>query len=110
MSNKFCHACGTEIHESAISCPKCGATQRNIGTTIAIGGMGKAVLAIVCWFLGPLGIHRMMTGKVGSGIAQLILTCTVIGLFVTIIWALVDFIMILTGNWTDKTGAKITHW
>lgn len=110
MANKFCHACGTEIHESATSCPKCGAAQRTQGTVISVGGTGKAVLAVVCWFLGPLGVHRMISGKVGTGILQLVLTCTVAGLFITVPWAIIDFIMILTNNWEDKDGAKVTNW
>jgi TM2 domain-containing membrane protein YozV len=52
----------------------------------------------------------MLVGKIGSGIAQLVLTCTVVGLFITVIWAIVDFIMILTGNFKDKNGAPITEW
>lgn len=105
---KFCHGCGKEIHESAVSCPHCGAKQPGAGTQVS--SKGKAILAIVCWFLGPLGIHRMMVGKIGSGIAQLILTCTVVGLFITVIWAIVDFVMILTGNFRDKNENLITEW
>ena len=105
---KFCHGCGKEIHETATTCPHCGAKQAGTGTTVST--KGKAILAGVCWFLGPLGIHRMLVGKIGSGIAQLVLTCTVIGLFITVIWAIVDFVMILTGNFKDKNGALITEW
>jgi TM2 domain-containing membrane protein YozV len=52
----------------------------------------------------------MLVGKVGSGIAQLVLSCTVIGLFITVIWAIVDFVMILSGNFRDRNGALITEW
>jgi TM2 domain-containing membrane protein YozV len=105
---KFCHGCGKEIHETAVSCPHCGAKQSGTGTQVST--KGKLILAIVCWFLGPLGIHRFMVGKNGSAVAQLILTCTVIGLFITVIWAIIDFIMILTGNFKDKNGIAITEW
>jgi hypothetical protein len=43
-------------------------------------------------------------GKIGSGVAQLL---TLGGLGV---WALVDFIMILCGAFTDGEGNKITLW
>lgn len=67
----------------------------------------KLVLAVVCWFFGILGVHRFMVGKVGTGILMLVLTCTVVGVFITAIWALIDFIVILMGNFTDKNGHKI---
>ena len=62
----------------------------------------KTTLAIVCFFLGGLGIHRFMVGKVGTGIAML-LTLGGLG-----IWTIIDFIVILTGGFTDSTGAKVT--
>ena len=61
----------------------------------------KGTLAIICFFLGVLGIHRFMVGKVGTGILMII---TVGGCG---IWALIDFIVILTGGFTDKDGNKV---
>ena len=59
------------------------------------------VLLLLCFFLGGLGIHRFYVGKTGTGIAQL-LTCGGCG-----IWALIDFVMILLGNFTDAEGNVI---
>lgn len=56
---------------------------------------------LLCFFLGALGVHRFYVGKIGTGILQLI---TLGGLG---IWALVDFIMIVTGNFKDKQGMVI---
>ena len=61
------------------------------------------VTLLLCLFLGGLGIHRFYAGKIGTGILQLI-TLGGCG-----IWAIIDFIMILTGNFTDKDGNKITN-
>jgi len=60
------------------------------------------VLAILCWFFGGLGVHRFVVGKIGTGIVWLLtLGCFGIGV-------LVDFIMILCGNFKDKKGNKIS--
>ena len=59
---------------------------------------------LLCFFFGWLGIHRFYVGKVGTGILM-ILTIGGLG-----IWALIDFIMIIVGAFTDKQGNKITSW
>lgn len=56
---------------------------------------------LLCFFLGALGIHRFYVGKIGTGILQLI---TLGGLG---IWTLIDFIIIVTGNFKDKQGLAI---
>ncbi len=61
----------------------------------------KVAAALLCFFLGGLGIHRFYLGYTGLGIAQL-LTCGGCG-----IWALVDFIMILTGSVKDSEGRDL---
>jgi len=70
----------------------------------------KTVLALVCFFVGVFGVHRFIVGKRGSSIAMLMLTITSFGVVVSGIWALVDFVKILTGNFSDKDGNKITSW
>jgi TM2 domain-containing membrane protein YozV len=59
---------------------------------------------LLCFFLGPLGIHRFYVGKVGSGIAQIL---TLGGLF---IWVLIDWIMLLCGSFKDKEGKVLKEW
>ena len=61
----------------------------------------KMTLAIICFFLGVIGIHRFMVGKIGTGVLMII-TLGGCG-----IWALIDFIVILTGGFTDNDGNKI---
>ncbi|ATO57517.1 TM2 domain-containing protein [Bartonella sp. 1-1C] len=69
----------------------------------------KLMLALICWFTGMFGIHRFIVGKIGTGIVMLILSLSVVGLVVTTVWAIIDFIFILSGNFTDKNGNKITY-
>ena len=56
---------------------------------------------LLCFFLGTFGIHRFYVGRIGTGILQL-LTFGGLG-----IWALVDFIMVVTGNFKDGQGLLI---
>ena len=65
---------------------------------------------LLAFFIGVLGIHRFYVGKKGSGIAMIICTITIIGLIVSGIWALIDWIMIVTGNFTDSQGKKLVDW
>ncbi|MEA3052700.1 MAG: hypothetical protein QOG72_1603 [Sphingomonadales bacterium] len=55
----------------------------------------KYIAALIAFLVGPLGIHRFYTGRTGSAIAMLILTCTVVGLVVTVPWAFIDMIRYL---------------
>ena len=52
-------------------------------------------------FLGYLGAHRFYAGKIGTAILY-IFTFGGVG-----IWALVDLISIVFGNFTDKEGKFI---
>jgi TM2 domain-containing membrane protein YozV len=56
---------------------------------------------LLCFFLGTFGIPRFYTGKIGTGLLQLV-TFGGLGL-----WTLIDFIMIVTGNFKDKAGLPI---
>lgn len=98
----FCRACGKQIHQSATACPGCGATQSPVGMSATDKRILPAML--LCFFVGFLGVHRFYVGKVGTGIIQLF----TLGGFG--IWALIDFIMIVVGSFTDKDGNKITQW
>ena len=55
----------------------------------------KYIAAVIAFLVGPLGIHRFYLGRMGSGIAMLVLSCTLIGLLVTVPWAFIDMIRYL---------------
>lgn len=58
----------------------------------------KAVAALLCFFVGLLGIHRFYVGKIGSGLLWMF-TGGLLG-----IGAIIDFFVILFGSFTDKAG------
>jgi hypothetical protein len=106
----YCTSCGKQIHESAPTCPGCGATQQARPAS-AVGAQpipatDKRILpaAILCFFLGVFGAHRFYVGKIGSAIAM-ILTIGGLG-----IWMLIDFVLIVTGSFKDENGVRITEW
>lgn len=63
--------------------------------------MSKVAAILITIFLGELGVHRFMTGKIGTGIIWL-LTCGCFG-----IGYLVDVIQVCTGKFMRKDG---TPW
>lgn len=63
-------------------------------------GKSQIVAALLCFFLGGLGIHDFYLGYVGKGILQIFLSLIVIGFILVII----DFVRILTGSLKPKGG------
>ena len=61
----------------------------------------KVVAALLCFFLGGFGIHRFYTGHTVLGIIYLFTG----GIF--LIGVIVDFVMILTGSYKDKSGQPL---
>jgi len=91
-----CRKCGRVISDKSKECPYCNENFTS----------DKRILPafLLCFFFGLLGFHRFYVGKIGTGILQLI----TLGGFG--IWALIDFIMIIVGAFTDSNGNKITQW
>ena len=101
-NEKYCTECGVLINIKAEICPKCGVRQLTLSSNSMSEDQNKWVICLLlCWFVGVFGIHRFYTGHTGIGIAQL-LTLGGCG-----IWALIDFILIVTGNFKDSKGNLI---
>ena len=67
----------------------------------------KIVAFLLAFFLGGLGIHNFYLGNTGKGVAQLILTITVFGAFISLPWAFIEAIMIIAGSPTDANGIPL---
>ena len=62
----------------------------------------KTTMALICFFVGGLGIHRFMMGYTGIGILML-LTLGCFGIL-----TLIDFIRILTGGLKMADGTPLS--
>ncbi|MBX3465042.1 MAG: NINE protein [Planctomycetes bacterium] len=65
---------------------------------------------LLAFFVGAFGVHRFYVGKTGSGIAMLVLTLTLIGSIVSIVWATIDWILIVCGVFRDAEGRRLMQW
>ncbi|PAF46176.1 hypothetical protein BKH46_08545, partial [Helicobacter sp. 12S02634-8] len=98
----YCSECGKEVNPKAVICTHCGCKIKQEGRSF--------VVTLLLWFfLGTLGAHRFYTGKIGTGVVQLLLTITIYGLLINIVWLLIDLITILTGSFKDKEGRDLAR-
>ena len=72
-------------------------------TPTATGSKSWIVALVLSFFVGVLGVHRFYVGKIGTGVLMLI-TFGGFG-----IWALIDFIVIAVGKFTDKQGLALSR-
>ena len=101
-NEQYCSSCGAVISNRAVACPKCGAPtgMRPEGAS----PKSRLVALLLCFFFGWIGIHRFYVNKVGTGVLM-ILTIGGFG-----IWVMVDLILIILGEFTDKEGRKLVVW
>lgn len=104
-----CRACDMEISAIARECPYCGVEQFDArSSALAMRGVPSErrglTAGLLCLLVGVFGAHRFYVGKHGTGILML---CTFGGFG---IWWLADLIMLLTGQFRDKEGRRVTEW
>lgn len=64
----------------------------------------RLVALVLCAVLGVFGAHRFYSGKVGTGLLQL-LTFGGLG-----VWWLYDLVLITAGGFRDVDGRRIIFW
>ena len=75
----FCKQCGKEISQDARFCPYCGADQTSYAMPPIQAGLETkntgltAVLALIAGIFGLWGVGHIYVGKIGKGLALLIL-------------------------------------
>ncbi len=94
--NKFCSNCGKPIAADAAVCLSCGVAVKNTNGGKDLGGQDKMVMALICFFLGGIGIHNFMMGETKKGIVKIVATLLC---YIGAILALIDFIKILTDKY-----------
>ncbi len=98
----FCANCGGAVNEGQEICMNCGVALKKQAAAGDLGGQNKWVLAILsCPFvlgLGLLGIHNFLMGEVKKGIIKIVTLILCFGI-PSFIFALVDFIKILTDSY-----------
>lgn len=90
----FCPNCGKPVNPGAEYCLSCGVSIKPAANDLA--GHDKITIAIICFFLGGLGIHNFMMGETKKGILRIVASlCFGLGY----IFALIDFVKILTDKY-----------
>lgn len=94
MSIVYCRSCGKELHQSAKTCPSCGASQSTAGQK------NRNIAALLALFLGSFGVHRFYLGQ-WWGVFYLLLFWTLIPALAGIMEALA-FLFSKQENWDKK--------
>lgn len=105
MNLIYCSACGQQMSNEALSCPKCG--QPNSVRRLYLAPRKSRVAAgVFALLLGGLGIHKFYLNKVGLGFLYLVFFWT----FIPAIVALIEGIIYLTQDdqtFSEKQGVTV---
>jgi hypothetical protein len=98
----FCANCGKELAAGAEVCLNCGVAVK--AATKGYGNYDKIVIALVCFFLGGIGIHNFMLGETKKGVIKIVLSflCGIGSIL-----ALIDFIKILMDKYVVDPNKAI---
>lgn len=97
--DKFCANCGQPVNPGADVCMNCGvAVKKPLGNIVdgTLGGQSKLVIALLCFFLGSIGIHNFVMGETKKGIFKIVMTFC---FGISVIFMLIDLVKILTNTY-----------
>ena len=98
MGMVYCRGCAKEIHESAPTCPHCGAIQEvalvqkegEVSTALIVAGYITAFLFPIAG--GIIGIYTIIKGKTGHGIGMLAIA------FITVLIFAIAWLGVIMAN------------
>lgn len=90
----FCPSCGQPTSPGAEYCLSCGVSLKANSTYL--NGQDKVLMALVCFFLGGIGIHNFILGESKKGLTKILFSfcCGISGIL-----ALIDFVKILANSY-----------
>ena len=104
----FCPRCGVSNWSAAAQCIQCGSpspfqqpvyypSPAPVHVFVEIP-KSRGVYIVLGLFLGGLGIHNFYAGRIGSGIAQLLITIftfwLIIPIFIIWLWVIIEVIVV----------------
>ena len=98
----YCNKCGAQLTPGDAYCSTCGNRVAPTGSAAACG-RSKLVAGLLGIFLGGWGVHNFYLGKIGRGIAQIVVSIITFG--VGSLWGCIEGILILCDRiTTDADG------
>ncbi len=97
--NGFCSNCGKPVSPQAAVCLNCGVAIGNAKKSKNgkyLNGQDKVMMALICFFLGGIGVHNFMMGETKKGVFKII-GCFLCG--ISAIFAIIDLVKILMGTY-----------
>ena len=75
-----------------------------------VSDKNRTLTLLLAFFFGVFGAHRFYVGKKESAGLMLLIDLTLIGFAVTGVWAMIDCLFILLGEFTDANGDQVLAW
>lgn len=114
LGNSFCQCCGKEIvNKDSEFCINCGSALRNSnGKVNMLNGNSKIMASLLAFLLGYTGMHRFYLGYREIGFIQLAIFLVALFVYadfiiISIVWSIVDLVLILTSKLNNSKGEKL---